>query len=501
MAAGARQTRLASSPPTTRRPASRWQRLIRLAAGKIATRLCSALYAAAEQLESVPPSQVAAFLDGYADRLAGDSQSLCEQAHRETALPLSPRLSEVELPRTVNQLRLAAEAAQSESWRSPVCDQQLSIASCYGPLGPALVFGPNNFPFAFNAISGGDFAAAIAAGNPVIAKGHPAHAGTCRLLAELAQAAANDAKLPPGSVQMLYSMSHQDGLRMVADPRLAAVAFTGGRPGGLALKGAADALGKPIYLEMSSVNPVFLLPGAVAERGEELAGELAGSCLMGAGQFCTCPNLVVLVEGDATTRLLTVVQAKMEASPPAPLLARGVVDSMQTAVAKLRDAGAEVLTGGEPASEPGYRFQNTLLRVSGAQFLSQPDALQTEAFGPATLAVVVADEEQAIAVSKSIEGSLTATVYSAADGADNPLCERLMRELRRRVGRLINDKMPTGVAVSPAMNHGGPFPATGHPGFTAVGIPASIRRFTKLDCYDNVRPERLPACLRNPSEA
>jgi NADP-dependent aldehyde dehydrogenase len=152
--------------------------------------------------------------------------------------------------------------------------------------------------------------------------------------------------------------------------------------------------------------------------------------------------------------------------------------------------------GGKPLHGPGYRFANTLLRVSGKQFLANPESLQTEGFGPLTLGVVVDDDAEMLKVARAIEGSLTGSIYSAKQGGEDELAMDLMRVLRRRVGRVLNDKMPTGVAVSPAMNHGGPFPATGHPGFTAVGLPASIRRFAKLDCYDNVRPERLPNCLR-----
>jgi NADP-dependent aldehyde dehydrogenase len=168
-------------------------------------------------------------------------------------------------------------------------------------------------------------------------------------------------------------------------------------------------------------------------------------------------------------------------------------------VASLREAGAELVTGGEPNKPPAVSFQNTLLRVSGGQFLKNAQRLQTEAFGNATLGVVVDGLEQAKAVAAQLEGSLTASLYSAADGSDDALCDALAPVLRHRAGRLLNDKMPTGVAVSPAMNHGGPFPATGHPGFTAVGIPASLRRFAMLACYDNVRPHRLPPWLRDES--
>ena len=410
---------------------------------------------------------------------------------------MKPRLAEVEMPRTINQLRQAATAAREGTWRLATIDTASNIRSCYSAIGPVAVFGPNNFPLAFNGISGGDFAAAIAAGNPVIAKAHPSHPRTTQLMAQQAHEAAQQVGLPAGTVQLLYKMNRSDGVRLVSDPRLGAVAFTGSRPGGLAMKTAADAVGKPIYLEMSSVNPVFFLPGVVAQRRGELVNELAGSCLLGSGQFCTCPNLFVLFASDAAESFITELKSQFDSRPCGPLLSEHVLETLAKSVASLREAGAEFVTGGQAGKGPGFCFQNTLLRVSGGQFLNSAERLQTEAFGNATLAVVVDGLEQAKAVAARLEGSLTACLYSAADGSDDSLYDALAPILRRRAGRLLNDKMPTGVAVSPAMNHGGPFPATGHPGFTAVGIPASLRRFAMLECYDNVRPQRLPAWLRD----
>lgn len=454
---------------------------------------------AAARLVDVSPAELADFLDCYAALLAENAGAICEQAHLETALAVKPRLAEVELPRTMNQLRQAAAAAREGTWRLATIDTANGIRSCFGPLGPVAVFGPNNFPLAYNGVAGGDFAAAIAAGNPVIAKAHPSHPRTSQLLAEQAHSAAQQVGLPRGTVQMLYKMSRSDGMRLVSDPRLGAVGFTGSRAGGLGLKAAADAVGKPIYLEMSSVNPVVLLPGAIAERCAEIVNELAGSCLLGAGQFCTCPNLFVLFAGSESEAFLEQLKAEFETRPPGPLLSEHVLQTLSESIASLRAAGATIVTGGEARQPPGYSFQNTLLHVTGRLFLQQAERLQTEAFGNASLAVVVDGLDQAAAVAARLEGSLTASLYSATDGRDDAAYGRLAPLLRRRAGRLLNDKMPTGVAVSPAMNHGGPFPATGHPGFTAVGIPAAMRRFAMLECYDHVRPHRLPPWLRDES--
>lgn len=456
---------------------------------------------AAEDLRALPGERLARFLDRYAERIEQRKEELVETAHAETALPKSPRLADVELPRTTSQLRQAAAAARDGSWALPTIDTRAGIRSCHAPIGPVCVFGPNNFPFAFGSISGGDFAAAIAAGNPVIAKANSSHPSTTRLFAEAALAAAQETDLPPGSVQLLYRLSHADGERLVADPRLGATAYTGSRSAGLRLKAAADRAGKPIYVELSSINPVLILPGALRERCPRIADEFTASCLMGTGQFCTNPGLVILMQGELAEEFIRAVAQRFQAAPVGTLLSRGVQQELRRSIAALRRAGAELVVGDTDGGGKGYSRANTLLRASGRQFLDQPEALQTEAFGNASLIVVAEDAEQGAAILDRLEGNLTGCIYSDTGGADDGLYDRLAPRLRQRVGRLLNDKMPTGVAVSPAMNHGGPFPATGHPGFTAVGIPASLRRFSMLQCYDNVRPHRLPPCLqdRNPT--
>jgi NADP-dependent aldehyde dehydrogenase len=452
---------------------------------------------AADALRRTPPEKIAGFLTRFAERIEGRAAELVEAARAETGLARKPRLADVELPRTTGQLRQAAAAATEGSWAMPTIDTKLGIRSMLAPIGPVWVFGPNNFPFAFNSVSGGDFVAAIATGNPVIAKANSSHPNTTRLLGEEAFEALRESGLHPSTVQLIYRTSHDDGARAVADPRTGATGYTGSRGAGLTLKRAADAAGKPIYLELSSVNPVPILPGAIAERGDDLAGELVGSCLMGTGQFCTSPSFVVLFENEATERFLDAVRERLDATPPTPLLSRAVARSLGARVKELRRAGAEVVTGGSAIEGPGFRHANTLLRVSGARFLAEPHALQTEAFGNVSLAVVVRDEAEALEVLAHLEGNLTGCIYSDTRGSDDVLYAHLEPPLRQRVGRLLNDKMPTGVAVSPAMNHGGPYPSTGHPGFTAVGIPASLRRFAALQSYDNVRPARLPALLQD----
>ncbi|MEO6567998.1 MAG: aldehyde dehydrogenase (NADP(+)) [Opitutaceae bacterium] len=452
---------------------------------------------AAAALRSTPPEKIARFLTRFAERIEARKAALVDIANAESGLPKAPRLGDVELPRTTGQLRQAAAAVLEGSWAMPTIDTKLDIRSMLAPIGPVLVFGPNNFPFAFNSVSGGDFAAAIATGCPVIAKSNTSHPGVTRLLAEEAFAAVGEAGLPPATVQLIYRTSHADGERLVSDPRTGATGYTGSRGAGLKLKAAADAAGKAIYLELSSVNPVVILPGALAERGAKLAEEFTGSCLMGTGQFCTSPSIVVLIASAEAEQFVSTVKSRLEAAPVAPLLSSAVARSLAASVDTLRGAGAELLTGGTPVKTPGSRYANTLLRVSGDGFLAAPEKLQTEAFGNASLVVVVRDMAQAAEVLSHFEGNLTGCIYSDTKGSDDALYSKLEPLLRERVGRLLNDKMPTGVAVSSAMNHGGPYPSTGHAGFTAVGIPAALRRFGALHCYDNVRAARLPLALRN----
>ena len=452
--------------------------------------------AAFAQLRRMPRSAVAEFLENFADRIEARSEEIRKIAAEETALPLDTRLVG-ELGRTTGQLKQAAAAARAASWCLPTIDTENNIRSCYSAIGPVAVFGPNNFPLAFGSISGGDFAAAIAAGNPVIAKANSMHPGTTRLLAEEAQAAAESTGMPAGMVQLIYRLSHSDGERLVSDPRLAAIGYTGSRNAGLKLKAAADAVGKPIYLELSSVNPVVVLSGAIEERSEEIATELTTSCMMGTGQFCTSPGLIVLQASETAEAFVSSLAEKFNAAPVGTLLSKSGQAGLAAAVETLQSVGAETVCGASEGAGEGYSYANTVLQTSGDKFLSDPHKMQTEAFGNSTLLVLTSSVNQTVEIVEALEGNLTGCIYSSTAGNDDEAYDKVEPGLRLRVGRLLNDKMPTGVAVSAAMNHGGPFPATGHAGFTAVGIPGSLLRFSMLQCYDNIRPNRLPDVLKD----
>jgi NADP-dependent aldehyde dehydrogenase len=460
----------------------------------------AAAFRVSQEMRGWPGIRFAEFLERYAQEIEARADLLVETAHAETGLPKSPRLRDGELPRTTNQLRQAAGAARDESWRVPTIDTATNIRSMFGALGPVVVFGPNNFPYAYNGIAGGDFAAAIAAGNPVIAKGHPCHPETTRIFGEAAVAAINACGMPPALVQLVYRTSHEDGLRLVSDPRIGGVGYTGARQTGLRLKAAADAAGKPIYLELSSINPVFMLPGALRERLQKIVDEFTASCLMGAGQFCTNPGLIIVPAGELGDSFTKATADRFTAAASGTMLSEGVRTAFLAAVHQLQSAGAKLVTGGEAGGGTGICCRNTLLEVSAAAFMANPHIFQTEAFGNGSLIVHAESPQQMAELAELLEGNLTGSIYSDTQGSDDTDYASLEKVLRTKVGRLLNDKMPTGVAVVASMNHGGPFPATGHPGFTAVGVPASVTRFGMLQSFDAVRPQRLPPVLqdRNP---
>lgn len=454
-------------------------------------------------LREAPPIQIAEFLERYAALLESGAEEIVAAAQLESGLAAVPRLRDVELPRTASQLRQAAAAARASSWRQPTIDAGANIRSYLAPIGPVCVFGPSNFPLAFSGAAGGDFAAAIAAGNPVIAKAHPLHPETARLLTSRAADAIAESGLPAATLQLLYHMEPEVGERLVSDLRLAATSFTGSRSAGLRLKRAADAAGRLIYVELSSINPVVILPGALEERPQEIADEFCNSALMAGGQFCTNPGLVILVASEESEAFVREAARQFAERPAGRLMSAEIVAALERGVAALRGSGAELVAAGASANDEGFSHANSLLRVSASRFLEQPSVFQTEVFGNASLVVLASSLDEVASVIAQLEGNLTGCIYSAKNGADDQAYALIARILRPRVGRLLNDKMPTGVAVSPAMNHGGPFPASGHPFFTAVGMPASIRRFSMLQCFDGVRQQRLPLLLQdaNPSLA
>jgi NADP-dependent aldehyde dehydrogenase len=459
--------------------------------------------AAFREYGASPPRQRAQFLRAIADELLALGQTLLQRVQQETALPAG-RL-EGERARTVSQLRLFASLLEEGSWvearidpgdpaRPPV--PKPDIRRMLVPVGPVAVFAASNFPLAFS-VAGGDTAAALAAGCPVVCKAHPAHPGTAELTARAIGRAARSAGVPPGVFSLLHGWSHKVGLAMVRHPLTRAVGFTGSHRAGRALFDAAAARPEPIpvYAEMGSVNPVFLLPSALERRAEAIAEGLAQSITLGVGQFCTSPGVVLGVKGAGLDRLRAALTARLQGSPAGVMLYERLSQSYLTGLEQAQERGAVPLALVTPPDEPA-RAGPALLAVDAAPFMTDA-GLREEIFGPASLLVAARDVAELVRVAESLEGQLTATIHGSAEelAAHAPLVEAL----RRKAGRLIFNGFPTGVEVGHAMQHGGPYPASTDARSTSVGT-ASIARFARPVCYQDFPDAALPPALRNRNE-
>lgn len=452
--------------------------------------IADAAFDAIDFLADAPGVQIAGFLEDYAARVESDREGIARLAHEETALPYAPRLSEVEFNRTTFQLREAARALRDESWREVTRDEKNNLRSSHVPLGGAVVsIGPSNFPLAFNGISGGDFCAALVARNPVIAKAHPGHCNTTARLFEHCAAARDAAGLPKAALQLFFECAPEDGEALLAHPGVAALGFTGSRAAGLRLKAVCDRLGKPASLEMSSVNPVFVASHAAESRAEVIADAWTASILLGGGQFCTKPGVILVAGERAAARVAARAREVLAQAVPAVLLTAAVRDHANATIAALCARGAAPIVGGGATHDGqearGIRLTPTLFAVDAAFARAHRAQVFTEAFGPLGIVVAVEGDAQLVDFARSLDGQLAATMVS--DEADATTRATLLGILRFKAGRILDEAMPTGVAVSPAMVHGGPFPATGDARFSAVGLPEAAKRFTKLLCLDRVR--------------
>ncbi len=453
----------------------------------------------------VSGKQKAAFLRRAADSLDAHKQELAERAHLETALPL-PRLTG-EVGRTSGQLRLFASVVEEGSWVQARIDPALpdrqplprpDIRSMLRPLGPVVVFGASNFPLAFS-VAGGDTASALAAGCPVIVKAHPAHPGTSEFVAHLLTAAAAAESLHPGVFQMLFDAGVEVGTALVNHPLVRAVAFTGSLRAGRALMDIAAARPHPIpcFTEMSSGNPVFVLPSALRNGPNQLAQNLFGSFTLGAGQFCTKPGIVFIPEAAEApdgAAFFDQLKALVRDSHPFTLLTPGIAKAYTSASeararqAPLAATADHALTANHPAAANAQLFNVCL-----DQLIGQP-GLADEIFGPDTLLVHCDSTTDYIRAAQSLDGHLTATILG--DEADLAAHADLVRILEQKAGRLIVNGFPTGVEVSHAMVHGGPYPATSDPRFTSVGAQA-IFRFAKPVCFQGFPQSLLPGELQD----
>ncbi|MFM9194747.1 MAG: aldehyde dehydrogenase family protein, partial [Planctomycetia bacterium] len=395
---------------------------------------------AAAALGRLPGERRAAFLECYADRLAARGTEFVAVAHAESGLAMVPRLRDVELPRTLDQLRQAAAAAREGTWRMAMIDSRHNIRSAVFGLGPVVIFPPANFPLAYGAVTGGDFAAAIAAGNPVIAKAHPGNPGVSRLAAEEAVAALHDTGLPAATVQLLHGVSPEDGERLVADSRVGATGFTGGQEAGKRLYAAAAAAGRVIWVEMGSINPVVLLPAAVADRGIEIADALTASVTGSSGQFCTKPGLVFFIADEPARRFTEAVAERFAAIGEQVLLGPAGRDRLVAAIAALERSGARRVAGGGAADGP-CSHRATLLEVSAAELLARPESLVIEAFGNATLLAPKAPGTHVTASSNSRssrQGASSVALPKASITSDSGRASSSAADTSSSVGRWLH---------------------------------------------------------------
>ena len=441
------------------------------------------------------------FLCAIASNLEAKAADLVARARLETALPEARLKGEV--ARTCGQLRLYGEAAERGDW----LDARIETAqpnrqplpkpdhrSMLRPLGPVVVFGSSNFPFAYS-VAGGDTASAFAAGCPVIVKAHPAHPGTSELVGRLILHAVRDCGLPEGTFSLLFDAGFEIGQALVRHPLVRAVGFTGSLKGGRALADLAAARPEPIpvYAEMGSINPMFILPGALAERAAAIVEGLYASATLGVGQFCTNPGLIVLQRSTDAEQFVKELVAKLSATAEAAMLTAGIQKNFAgNTASRAQQPGVKVIVESKTVTACGAA--PVWFETDALTFLAN-DALSAEIFGPSSLIVWCKDRAEMLRVAQQLEGNLTATLHASAVEAKEQ--GELVDVLAAKAGRLILNGYPTGVEVSHAMVHGGPYPATSDGGrSTSVGTRA-LNRWARLVCYQGFSDDLLSPGLQN----
>jgi NADP-dependent aldehyde dehydrogenase len=463
---------------------------------------CRLAEQAFDTFRSISDEQRAVFLETVAGQILALGEELVERVMAETGLP-RPRI-EGERGRTVGQLKLFASLLREGSWNDVRIDAALPERSPPRPdirmrmigLGPVAVFAASNFPLAFS-VAGGDTASAFAAGCPVVLRGHSAHPGTSELVGRAIVKAVDLCGLPAGVFALLTGAGNAIGQALVAHPAIKAVGFTGSRAGGLALMGVAAArpVPIPVYAEMSSINPVFLLPAALAARGAEIAAGFAASLTLGVGQMCTNPGLVIGLAGPELERFAAGAAYPLAQGAASTMLSPGIASAFQRGVSAL--AGHEDVQTLALAPQEEGKGAPALFTTSAASFLKRHE-LGEEVFGPASLVIACRDIAELRQVAESLEGQLTATLQ--LDDGDIELARQLLPVLERKVGRILANGFPTGVEVCSAMVHGGPFPSTSDGRSTSVGTGAIVR-FLRPVSYQNLPQALLPEVLKDGGSA
>ena len=445
----------------------------------------------------------ALLLERVADGLEEAGDRLVERAMAESGLP-QPRIIG-ERGRTCGQLRMFSSIIREGSYLDVVIETALpdrqpiprpDIRRWMQPLGPVVVFGASNFPLAFS-VAGGDTASALAVGCPVVLKAHPAHPGTSEIVAGVITEAISACGLSAGLFSMVHGRGHGVGEALVRHPATAAVGFTGSQAGGMALWRIATERDAPIpvFAEMGSVNPIFILPAALATRGEAIATDLAASIRLAVGQFCTSPGVIVTVRGEGGTDFCDTLGKALSSEPAGTMLHSGISANYRGGRQRLAAIPAVEVVAEGPIGDGPCAAASALMRVDGNRFIDDP-RLQAEVFGPSTLLVECSDVPEMLEAARAIEGQLTATVHSDSDSDELIEHKSLVHLLEERAGRVVFGGVPTGVEVGEAIQHGGPWPATTDSRFTSVGT-AAIARFLRPICYQDCPPGLLPDELRD----
>jgi 2,5-dioxopentanoate dehydrogenase len=497
-AEAAKPTLFATNPSTGERlPTAFYE-----ATGAEIDRALRAAELAFETYRQLPGAKIAAFLDGVATELESQGDDLIALAQSETGLPLARLKGERQ--RMLNGIRLFASMARDGAWVNARIDHadpqrqplpKPDVRAMLRPIGPVVVFGASNFPFAIS-VAGNDTVSALAAGCPVVVKAHPAHPGTSERVAEAFAIAAAKHGIHPGVFSMVQGQTNEVGMTLVKHPATKAVAFTGSLRGGRALfdAGVSRAEPIPVYAEMGSINPVILLPGALAQRAEPIAGAFVNSVTLGVGQFCTNPGLVLALNSPSLDTFVGAVETAAKGVAPATMLHGGIARAYAGGVARLQETpDVKLVARSDKDADAGKTEGGVAIFATKAEALEDYPHLTEEIFGPTSTIVRCHSREELEGVIRGLVGHLTASVH----GTPEDLVEYrdLIALLETKVGRIIFNGFGTGIEVCAAMHHGGPYPSTTDSHFTSIG-PAGIYRFARPVCYQDFPDAALPDALQ-----